>query len=89
MWVMMMARTIGAYWVVVVMPIDMLPIQMMSYAMIWMPPTWPIVPIERRMPTYPRWSPEPIINNWTIDINRFYNIICTIYIFVTNNLHSY
>lgn len=89
MWMVVMACTESTYWVVVVIPINMLPIKMVRNAVIWMPPYWPIIPIERRMPCDPRWSPEPVINHRTIDIHWLNNIICTIYILITYHLHSY
>lgn len=84
-----MTCTIGAYRMVVVVPIDMIPVQVMGYAVVWMPPRRPVVPVEGRMPTYPRWSPEPVIDHWTVDIHGLNDIVCTIYIFITNHLHRH
>jgi hypothetical protein len=86
MWVMVMGCAIGADGMVVVVPIAMIPINEWIYAMIWMPPSWPITPIVRRMPTYPRWSPEPIVDIRTIDINRFDDIVGTIDILIAYDL---
>ena len=89
MWVMMMPSAIGANRIIMMMPITMLPIQMMRYAVIRMPPYRPIIPIERRMPCYPRWSPKPIVNHRTIYVYGLNNVISTIYIFITYHLHCY
>lgn len=89
MWVIVMTCAIGAYWMVVVMPIDMLPIQVVCNAVIWMPPYWPIVPIEWGMPCYPRWTPKPIVNHRAIDIYGLNDIICTIDILIAYHLHCY
>ena len=83
-----MSSAVGANRMMIMMPIAMIPIQERIYAIVWTPPTWPIPPVVRGMPAYPRRTPEPIINNWLVDIYRFNNIICTVYIFITNHLHS-
>lgn len=41
------------------------------------------------MPAYPMRTPEPIIDYWSIDINRLNDIVCTIYIFITNYLNGH
>jgi len=87
--VMTMSSTIGADRMVVMICIAVIPIQVMRYAVIWMPPTWPIIPVIRRMPTYPTWAPKPIIYHWTIDIHWLYDIIRTIDIFVTYHLYRH
>jgi hypothetical protein len=84
---MVMGCTIGADWMVVVVPIAMIPINKWIYAMIWTPPRRPIAPIVRRMPTYPRWSPEPIVDIRAIDINRFDDIVGTIDILIAYDLN--
>ena len=88
-WVMVMHRSIRTDRMVIMVPIAVIPIQEWINAMEWMPPMWIVSPIVWRMPTYPRRPPEPIVNNWTIDIYWFDNVIRAIYILVTNNLYSY
>jgi hypothetical protein len=83
---MMMPCTIGANWIMVVIPIAVIPIQMMRYAVIWVPPTWPIIPVIRRVPAYPAWPPKPVIYQWTIDIYRLYDIVRAIHILITYDL---
>ena len=89
MWVMVMRCAIRAVWVMMVIPIHMLPIHVVSNAVIWTPPYWPIIPVEWRMPAYPRWSPKPIIDHRAVDIYRLNDIVCAIYILITNHLYSY
>ena len=48
-----MTCTIRANWVMIVVPIAVIPIEERIYAIEWMPPTWPITPVVRRMPAYP------------------------------------
>ena len=86
--VRMMNGTIRAYRVMIVVPVAMIPIEMRSNAVIWSPPSWPIIPIVRRMPSYPRWSPEPIVDDRTIDIDWFDDIVGSVYIFITNDLYG-
>ena len=84
----MMSRAERAVWIMVVMPIAVIPIQMRCNAIVRTPPTWPIAPVVRRVPCHPCRSPEPIIYHWTVDIYRLNNIVRTIYIFVAYHLHS-
>jgi len=53
------------------------------------PPTRPITPVPRRTPAHPIRSPEPIIDNGSIDIHGLNDIILAIYILVTDNLYGY
>lgn len=87
-WMMVVYRTIGADRMMVVMPITVIPIQEWIHAVVWMPPMWIIAPIVWRVPTYPRRTPEPIVDHWTIDIHWLNDIVLAIDIFVTNNLHG-
>ena len=86
---MTMSRTIGADWMMVVVCIAVIPIQMICYAVIWMPPAWPIIPIIWRMPCHPMRAPKPVIDHWSINIYWFNNVIRTIYIFVTYHLYCH
>ena len=88
MCMMMMPHAERAVRIVVVVPIAVIPIQERIYAIVWTPPTWPIAPIIWRVPTNPRCSPKPIINQWSIDIYWFDDIIGTIDILVAHHLHS-
>lgn len=69
--------------------IDMVPIIVYYPTIIHMPITWVIAPIVRRMPTVPTWSPEPIVDDRSINIDRFDYIVCSIEVFIANNLYSY
>jgi hypothetical protein len=42
-----MTCTIRANWVMIVVPIAVIPIYKRIYAIEWMPPTWPITPVVR------------------------------------------
>ena len=39
------------------------------------------------MPTIPMRTPEPIVDDRSVDINRFYHIVGTIDIVIANNLY--
>ncbi len=52
-------------------------------------PTRPVTPVPRRSPTNPSRSPKPIVNNRSIDIYWFDNVVGTIYILVTYHLYRY
>ena len=88
MCMMMMTHTERAVRIVVVVPIAVIPIQERIHAIVWTPPTWPIAPIIWRVPAYPRCSPEPIINQWSIDIHWFDDIIGTIDILIAHHLYG-
>ena len=87
-WMMVMHRTIGADRMVVVVPIAVIPIQEWINAVEWMPPMWVVAPIVWRVPAYPRRSPEPIVDQWTIDIHRLDDIVLTVDILITNDLYG-
>lgn len=88
MCMMMMPHTERAVRIVVVVPIAVIPIQERIYAIVWTPPTWPIPPVVRGVPAYPRWTPEPIINQWSVDIHWFDDIVGTIDILVAYHLYG-
>ena len=67
--------------------IAMVIVVMITYAGIRSPPTRPVVPIPRRVPASPVRTPEPIVNNRSVDIYRFYHIVRTIDIFIADNLY--
>ena len=55
-----------------------------------MPPiSGPIAPIPRRCPAYPCCRPEPVINNGTVDIDRFDDVVLAIKPGVTYNLYMH
>ena len=89
MWVMMMRRTIRAYWVMIMMPIAVVPVQEWINAMIAMPPVWIVIPVVWRMPCYPTRSPEPIVYQWTIQIYGLDDIVRTIDILVAYHLDGH
>jgi hypothetical protein len=81
------ACTVRANWVVVVMPVTVIPIEMWCYTMVWMPASWPIIPIVRRMPANPSCTPEPIVDNRSMDIYRLDDIVGAIDILISNHLY--
>ena len=83
-----MRMTIRTIRMIIVPVINMSPINAVCPATVRMPPCRIIPPIKRRIPYSPCRSPEPIINHGRGNIHRLYNIIRTIYVFVTNDLHN-
>lgn len=53
-----------------------------------MPMSWVVAVVIRRMPIYPCRTPEPVVNYRTINIYRLNDVICSINIFVANNLNG-
>lgn len=84
----MMSHTERAVWIVIVVPIAVVPIEEWIDAVVWTPPTRPISPIIRRMPADPCRSPEPIVDQWSIDIDWFDDVVCAIDILVANYLYG-
>lgn len=86
--VWMMHCMIGADWVMIVVPVATIPIQVWINIVVRSPPYRPIVPIIRRMPAYPCSTPEPIVDKWSVDIDRLDDIVGSINILITNHLYS-
>lgn len=84
----MMSHTERAVRIVIVVPIAVVPIEEWIDAVVWTPPTRPISPIIRRMPADPCRSPEPIVDQWSIDIDWFDDVVCAIDILVANYLYG-
>jgi hypothetical protein len=84
----MMSHTERAVRIVIVVPIAVVPIDERIHAIVWMPPSRPIAPIIRRMPADPCRSPEPIVDQWSIDIDWFDDVVCAIDILVANYLYG-
>ena len=47
-----------------------------------------ITPVVRRVPCHPSRTPEPVVDNRTVQINRFNNIVLTINVSITYHLHG-
>lgn len=84
----MMSHTERAVRIVIVVPIAVVPIEEWIDAVVWTPPTRPISPIIRRMPADPCRSPEPIVDQWSINIDWFDDVVCAIDILVANYLYG-
>jgi hypothetical protein len=83
----MMSGTERAPMVVMMPCIAAMPIPVMCPATMNVPPTRVVTPIPRTAPCYPCGTPEPIVDNRTIDVHRFDDIVGAIYIFITYDLH--
>jgi hypothetical protein len=75
--------------VVVMIGVATMPVPVMCPASVCVPPTRPVTPIPRRMPCVPCVGPEPIIDDWTIDIYRLNYVVRTVDILVADNLYGY
>ena len=83
----MSARTEGAPVVMMMECIAMMPIPVMSPAAVYIPPTRVISPVPRRRPSVPVRSPEPVVYNGSIDINRLDDIVGTIDVLIAYHLN--
>lgn len=80
-------RAVGADRMPMVMPVAVVPIYIRCDAVVGMPPAGPVVPIVRRVPTYPVGTPEPIIDVGAIDIDGLDDVVGAIDVLVTDDLH--
>ena len=85
----MSARTEGAPVVMMMECIAMMPIPVMSPAAVYIPPTRVISPVPRRRPSVPVRSPEPVVYNGSIDINRLDDIVGTIDVLIAYHLNGH
>lgn len=67
--------------------IAVVPIPMMIPTRMNIPERRIVAPIVRRGPANPTRSPEPIVDDRTVDIHRLNNIVFTIDIFISHDLH--
>ena len=85
----MMSRTKRAVMVMMMESVAVMPVPVMCPAVVRVPPTRVITPVPRTMPCVPCVAPKPVVDNRTVDINRFDDIVRTIYVLVTYHLNAY
>ena len=69
--------------------IAVMPIPVVCPAAVCVPPTGVISPIPRTVPSVPCIAPEPIVDNRSVDIHRFDDIVGAVNILVTYYLNAY
>ncbi len=79
--------TIAAIWVSVMIDMHVMPVIVAVPNVVAR--KWIISPIIWRMPAIPDRTPEPVIDDRTININRLNHVVCSIYILITYDLHTY
>ena len=79
----------GAAVVMVMIGVAVMPIAVICPATVYVPPSGIITPIPRRMPCVPSVTPEPVVYYRTIDINRLYDIVRTIYVLIAYYLNRH
>jgi len=60
--------------------------------MVWsvvpaVPVVWVVSPVVWRVPVVPVRIPEPVVYHWTVDVNRFYDVVASIDVFVADYLY--
>ena len=60
--------------------------------MVWsvvpaVPVVWVVSPVVWRVPVVPVWVPEPVVYNRTVDVNRLYDVVAAINVFVADYLN--
>ena len=82
------SRTERAVVVMVMESVAVMPVPVMCPAAVYVPPTRVIPPVPRTMPSVPCVAPEPIVDNGSIDIYRFDDIVRTIDVLIAYNLYA-
>ena len=82
------SRTERAVVVMVMESVAVMPVPVMCPAAVYVPPTRVITPIPRTMPSIPCVAPEPIVDNGSIDIYRFDDVVRTIDVLVAYYLNA-
>ena len=73
---------------VVMVCVAVVPVHVPCYAVVMIPPAGVIAPIPRRIPCVPCGRPKPIVDNRTVDIYGFDDVVRAVDIFVTYHLRS-
>ena len=85
MWVMWMV--IAAVMMVVVIFSNVVMIYVVWSVMPAVPVVWVVSPVVWRVPVVPVWVPEPVVYNRTVDVNRLYDVVAAVDVFVTDYLN--
>ena len=83
-----MSRTERAVVVMMMESVAVMPVPVMCPAAVYIPTTRVITPVPRTMPSVPCVAPEPIVDNGSIDIYRFDDIVRTIDVLVAYHLNA-
>ena len=83
-----MSRTERAVVVMVMESVAVMPVPVMCPAAVYVPPTRVITPVPRTMPCVPCVAPEPIVDNGSIDIYRFDDVVRTIDVLIAYHLNA-
>ena len=73
--------------VIVVVVIAAVVVCAVTYASVRSPPTRPIAPVPRRMPAVPSRTPKPVVDNRSIDIHRFDDVVFAVDILIAYHLY--
>ena len=83
-----MSRTERAVVVMMMESVAVMPVPVMCPAAVYVPPTRVITPVPRTMPCVPCVAPEPIVDNGSIDIYRFDDVVRTIDVLIAYYLNA-
>lgn len=65
------------------------PVPIVCPAVVYVPPAGIISPIPGRGPCTPSGTPEPVVDDGSVNIHRFDDIVGAVYIFVTDYLYRH
>lgn len=84
----LMCVTERAVRMMVMISVAVMPIPVMCPAVVYVPPARVITPIPRTMPSVPCIAPEPIVDQRSVNVNRFDDIVSTIYVLIADYLNG-
>ena len=82
------SRTERAVVVMMMESVAVMPVPVMCPAAVYVPPTRVITPVPRTMPSVPCVAPEPIVDNGSIYIYRFDDVVRTIDVLIAYYLNA-
>lgn len=69
--------------------VAMVPVPVMCPATVNIPPTRVITPIPRTVPSVPIRTPEPIVDERSIDVHRLDDVVDAIYVLIADYLYRH
>ena len=71
----------------VVIGVATMPVPIMCPTSVRVPPTRPVTPVPRTMPSVPTRTPEPIVDNRSVHINGLYHVVGAVHKLIADYLN--
>ena len=66
-----------------------MPVPVMCPTSVCVPPTRPVTPVPRTMPSVPTRTPEPIVDNRSVNVDGLYHVVRTVHKLIADYLNGY